>query len=225
MAKNNEEYQFKEEGEYLGESPEPITPPDLGVTTKPSRSLLDKLPVKNRKIIIIIGIVVVIFFIMQIVKLFSPSPKEKIQPQQPSALEATQPQSANISALTEKYKTEETKISDLQNEVEDMKTTVNNMNKMVYDLNTTVQQLTVEVQKLIAERDALMQTMKGKRTPYHIKAIVPGRAWLETTHGVNTTVRIGTSLGKYGNVTEIDDQNGMVTTNKGAVIRYGANDL
>lgn len=228
MVKNTEEYQFKEEGEYIGETSEPIQTPEFEIPEKTRSFSPFKLPVKNKKTVIIVGIIVVIFLLMQVVKFFSSTPKQKIQERAPSAVETTPTpnlQSAGVNLLNEKFKSNESKILQMQNDMEDMKTTVTNMNKTVYDLNMMVQQLTAEVQKLIVEKKSLVETMKGKKTPYHIKAIVQGRAWLETNSGLNATVRVGTSLGKYGIVTEIDDQNGVVATDKGAKISYGANDL
>jgi intracellular multiplication protein IcmG len=63
-----------------------------------------------------------------------------------------------------------------------------------------------------------------QRPIYHIKAIVPGRAWLETGSGRTTTVRVGNKLSGYGTVTYISARDGLVILSSGEVIQYGIND-
>jgi hypothetical protein len=241
MAKNTEEYQLEEGGEYTEdegfESPQaraqraaPVAGAPASRTANSGPSGLPfNLPVKNKKMAIIIGVFVILFFIMQIIKLFSPGAKEKIQEQPVISVETNKkvsPVSADSSMLNERYLANDTKIQQLQKEMEDTKASIDSMNKTVYDLNTMIQQLTTEVQTLVAEKAMAQKTMKEKQTPYHIRAIVNGRAWLEANNGATTiTVRPGSSLGKYGKVSEIDDKNGLVNTDKGAVIRYGKNDM
>jgi intracellular multiplication protein IcmG len=60
-----------------------------------------------------------------------------------------------------------------------------------------------------------------KRTSYFVEAVVPGRAWLQTSNGRTVTVTIGERLNGYGLVTLIDPYTGNVKTSSGAMIRYG----
>jgi len=234
MAKNTEDYQLKEGSEYASdESFDSPTNPQRAASAggaigsmRPGAPF--NFPIKNKKVVVIIGFFVVLFFIMQVVKLFSSGSKSTIQDQQitSESNQKTDIQASGIRSLNEKYSVVEANIQQLQKDMDEAKTNVVEMNKSLYDLNITVQQLTAEVQKIIAEKVAIKKTMSGKKTPYHIRAIVNGRAWLETDNGIDTiTVRAGSNLGKYGKVEEVDDKNGIVTTDKGAVIRHGKNDL
>ena len=232
MAKNTEDYKLNESSEYASdenfEAPTSRPAPAAGRMGSIPPRMPPGFPIKNKKVAIIIGLFVGLFFIMQIVKLFSSGSKEKNNEQQITSETMQNPdlQSSGISVLNEKYSSAETKIYQLQKDLDDTKASIAEMNKSMYDLSITVQQLTAEMHKIIAEKAAVRETIKEKRTPYHIRAIVNGRAWLETNSGTETiTVRAGSNLGRYGKVKEVDDQNGVVTTDKGAVIRYGKNDM
>jgi hypothetical protein len=232
MAKNTEDYKLNENSEYASdenfEAPTSRPAPSAGKMGSIPPRMPPGFPIKNKKMAVIIGLFVGLFFIMQVVKLFSSGSKEKIKEQQVTSAAIQEPdlQSSSIRVLNEKYSSAETKIQQLQKDVDDTRSSIAEMNKSMYDLNITVQQLTAEIHKIISEKAAVQETMKGKKTPYHVRAIVNGRAWLETDNGINTiTVRTGSNLGRYGKVKEVDDRNGVVTTDKGAIIRYGKNDM
>ena len=59
---------------------------------------------------------------------------------------------------------------------------------------------------------------------YHLKAILPGRAWVESSEGEAETVSVGDSIENYGQVTAIDPDQGIVSTASGKMIRYGERD-
>jgi|GEM_PF-3255829 len=236
MVKNNEEYKFEDSSEYTDnenfEAPAKVQRTFGGEKMGASDGAKPPFPIKNKKMVIIIAIFVGLFLITQLVKLFS-RPKETAKEQttivstpipKQSAADTTSP---GISALSGKYAANEEKIQQLQKDVEDIKTDVVEVNKAIYNLSVAVQQLTNEVQKLSSKQTPTIQkNIREKRTPYHIRAIVNGRAWLEVGSGINAiTVRIGSNLGQYGKVNNIDEINGIVSTDRGAIIRYGNNDV
>lgn len=105
-----------------------------------------------------------------------------------------------------------------------------NLNRSVNTLATTVQSLNDSVQQLVAKQTKATQVKKVKRdTPpkvlYHVKAIVPGMAWLESSAGQTIAVRVGQNLPGYGVVRLISPKDGMVITSWGTVIQYGVNDF
>lgn len=59
---------------------------------------------------------------------------------------------------------------------------------------------------------------------YHVKAVIPGRAWLESNFGNTTSVKVGDSLKNYGYIVSINTNTGNVDTSSGRVIKYGPND-
>ena len=58
------------------------------------------------------------------------------------------------------------------------------------------------------------------RKQYSIQAIISGRAWLKTQQGNVITVTQGDIVPGYGEVTDIDVDNGVVRTGSGAVFGY-----
>jgi hypothetical protein len=59
---------------------------------------------------------------------------------------------------------------------------------------------------------------------YHLKALIPGRAWLQTREGATATVTLGDRLPGYGIIQTINTDSGIVTTSSGNVIVYGPKD-
>ncbi|MBN2690012.1 MAG: hypothetical protein JXR42_05415 [Gammaproteobacteria bacterium] len=105
--------------------------------------------------------------------------------------------------------------------------------KVIIGLNKTIQSLQLEVQQL--RRDVMRLNYHKKlldlknsikpRERYHIRAIVPGRAWLISDRGDEVSVRMGSKLGPYGKVVAIDWQKGLVRTSSNLNIDYGSNDI
>ncbi len=56
---------------------------------------------------------------------------------------------------------------------------------------------------------------------YFVTAIIPGRAWLQSSNGQTVTVVAGDTLPGYGTITEIDPQKGIVQTSVGITLQYG----
>ena len=75
-----------------------------------------------------------------------------------------------------------------------------------------------EQAKLLAEKK-LAPPMK-----YYIRAVVEGRAWLQTDDGGEATVSVGQTLKDYGTVLAIYVNQGMVTTSSGRVISFKENE-
>jgi hypothetical protein len=56
---------------------------------------------------------------------------------------------------------------------------------------------------------------------YTVEAVVPQRAWLQTSDGSTMTVMMGDEVPHLGTVVAIDPYSGNVTTSSGTVIKYG----
>lgn len=105
-----------------------------------------------------------------------------------------------------------------------------NVNRSMNTLTQSVQSLDASVKQLVANQNKAKKVKKVKKEVppsviYHVKAIVPGMAWLESSAGQTVTVRVGHSLPGYGVVRLISPKDGMVITSSGAVIQYGVNDF
>jgi intracellular multiplication protein IcmG len=93
-------------------------------------------------------------------------------------------------------------------------------------INNQIQVIANEVRGIAAERGLggrnISLTTTG--TAYHLKALVPGRAWVQSAHGALTSVTIGDRLPGYGIIQMINIAQGIVTTSSGAIIQYGQRD-
>lgn len=107
------------------------------------------------------------------------------------------------------------------------------------DLNAKMEELAMVVEELQkgiiqqkeaaekAKQELLAKKSKPKARPipvYHLKAIVPNRAWIESDEGITETVKVGDQLYGYGFVEIISPRQGLVVTSNGSVIQYGVND-
>jgi intracellular multiplication protein IcmG len=126
-------------------------------------------------------------------------------------------------AMEEVSKKDLDKISELAN-------TVSRSQQDISDINQAVNQLTASMQQVLTEIQSLKAKPKKKKpsgplTVYHVRAIVPGRAWLESANGKNLTLRVGDRLNGYGTVEAISPQQGTVMMSNGSTIQYGVNDF
>lgn len=223
-----EEYKFKEEEYDVGEKEQPPTEPPVEEKKPPLPKF--KLPI-NKRILVILGIIVVVFIIFQFVK-----PKKIEQPTTPPTITtaepgAQMPVTGQFPELMQKFNENSAKINNIQDELTKTQTVISKLDSAVYNLNTAVQELSKAVQDVTKKQARMQVTGKGKpkvRVPkvvYHLKAVVPGRAWLESSDGTIVTVRPGSKLNDYGTVTEINDRQGIVKTDLGLVIKYGVGDI
>ncbi|MBU0456260.1 MAG: hypothetical protein ABIH77_01210 [Pseudomonadota bacterium] len=58
---------------------------------------------------------------------------------------------------------------------------------------------------------------------YFVKAVIPGRAWVQAADGSSMSVTVGDSVPGYGRVTGIDAFSGKLSTSSGISIQYGLN--
>jgi intracellular multiplication protein IcmG len=102
----------------------------------------------------------------------------------------------------------------------------------IYDIGKNVNQLTIAMQQVLVEMQKLKAPPKvkpkkklSKPVVYHIRAIVPGRVWIESAKGKSVTLRVGDRLDGYGTVEVISPRQGMVVMSNGSYIQYGVNDF
>lgn len=60
---------------------------------------------------------------------------------------------------------------------------------------------------------------KVKEITYKLQAVVEGRAWIESSSGINSTVKVGDIIKDYGVVTKIDVVNSIINTSSGKTIK------
>jgi len=134
---------------------------------------------------------------------------------------------SQISAGEEKISGQLNKIADTFSE---QQASLNNLNKAIGDLTTVMAFLSKNVDEIVVntkkpEKKIVKKVVKApKKIIYHVKSIIPGRAWLESTDGQTVSVRVG-NLVNGSRVGAILSRQGMVLLNSGEVIQYGTNDI
>ncbi|KPJ67707.1 MAG: hypothetical protein AMJ43_03480 [Coxiella sp. DG_40] len=213
-----EEYKLKEE---YGTEPSAQKPEQPKGPKYTKRIPKIKLPI-NKKLITVIGIIIALFIVYQFIR---PKPTKELAPS-PEDFQASITQ--QLSELTQKFNQNSAKITNIEDELDKIQSLASKTDEVVNNLNTTVSELSKTVQQLSLEQKTAEITKIGKIKPkviYHVRAIVPGRAWLEAEDGTTVTVRLGSKLNNYGTVTDIDVHEGTVKTDLGFVIKHGVNDI
>jgi hypothetical protein len=151
---------------------------------------------------------------------------------QPSALlNNDQAEQAQV-AIQKKLSAVEQEVSSNREQLLSLKNAISQAQQDVSGISQNVNQLTVSMQQVLAEIQQLKAPkIKPKKKPvktlalYHIRAIVPGRVWLEADNGKSVTLRVGGKLEGYGTVEVISPSQGMVLMSNGSYIQYGVNDF
>jgi intracellular multiplication protein IcmG len=218
---SEEEYKLKEE---YGAEPLPPKPKESeqpkGLEFR-KRIPKIKFPI-NKKLVIVISIIIALFIIYQFI---APKPSKQLAPS-PEDFQTSVTQ--QLSELTQKFNRNSAKITNIEDELNRIQSLASKTDEVVNNLNTAVSELSKIVQQLTLEQKTVEITKVRKIKPkitYHVRAIVPGRAWLEADDGTTVTVRPGSKLNDYGTVTKIDAREGIIRTDLGFVIKHGINDI
>lgn len=119
-----------------------------------------------------------------------------------------------------------------QQTIDQMQTSINSLQDAVGALNSTLgdvsQQLTTTLNKVAQPVvRTVVKTVPVVAPPprpvYTIRALVPGRAWLQSTDGQSITVVNGDTVPGYGTVQDIDLNGGQVVLSDGTLIGYNLN--
>lgn len=244
--KGPDEYQYPPEeyykgGEYLpDDNLEPLEP---GESPKAARSGGAK------RILWLIGFVLAIVIVYLILSylntqraadLSQPTPTEataSIPPTTQNNLQQVTPPSqpvtvenpttdAEIQRLTMQNQANQQTIAGMQNQITQLQSQISDLTNSLSTLGNQIQVIANEIRAIGIDRSISGRSMAVTNgIVYHVKALVPGRAWIEAPNGKNArTVTIGDRLPGYGIVQTINPTQGIVTTSSGAVIEYGSND-
>lgn len=190
---------------------------------------------RNKRILgaVAVAVVALVVFI-----LFSGN-KTKVISQQPEAAPVSQVAAPSpelvgqMSGLQQQVEANASAVNNMKAQVQDLQTqlqTSNNANQQlanaVRDLATQMQTMNAAVDKLTHPpvKKVVKKVVPVRPIHYFLKAVVPGRAWIQNSDGVAQTIRVGDNLPQYGVVISVDAEQGMVLTSSGKVIGYGEND-
>ena len=141
----------------------------------------------------------------------------------------------NYDALNQKISKIETNASQNDIKLTNLSNSINVVQENVVAVDGNVKQVSNILQQELAQIEQLKQAFnkpvkhhKSKKPnviKYHIRAMVPGRAWIESADGrYSKTLKAGDELNGYGTVDYILYKDGMVLMSDGSYIQYGEND-
>lgn len=234
--KEPDEYQLPED-EFEGQDhveefvEEPITQPRNRISSV----------FRYKKILVVLGLIIAIIIVYEVSNMFDKQPAQPQVPQQaPVAQPApvatntnqladlsnqTQNLNSAMSALMQQSNANKSNIQVLQNGLVQLETNQKQLNQQLSAISSSLQQIETKIAQLTAPKP---KVAKAKYTPpppvYHLKAVLPGRAWLQSNHNKTITVTVGDYLSGYGTVTWINSDLGAVSTSSGKIIRYGTDD-
>lgn len=128
---------------------------------------------------------------------------------------------AHSSATASQIKTLQGQVLDMQNALSQTQSTNQQLQKSVVALTGQLNTLSAEMNNLIANARS---AKPGKRIVFHLRAVVPDRAWITTNTGETMSVTVGDRIEQYGTVSAIDAGRGIIETSTGRTIKYGQND-
>lgn len=124
-----------------------------------------------------------------------------------NAIRQTQANSAQIVEIKQKISSSEQKLEELTKQL-------TSMNQSITDINKKMTK---------TKKKAKVRKQPVKLINYYLKAMVHGRAWIESEAGDYLTVKVGDKLDTYGVITSFDDINGQIRTSSGRDINYANN--
>lgn len=194
-------------------------------------NISQKMPfLKNKRILLVIAGIIILFIVIHLFSNKTPDtttapPLTSTIPTQPEEISPlNEPSLQSLKSHSDKL---ESQVSELRSELTDMQSTMNQTQSENQQLRQSISQLSTQVNQLTIALSQLSKIKTQKSTPritFHLRAVLPDRAWLTSRGGKSLTVTIGDHIPQYGTVTAIDSRNGIVETSSGRKIEYGVND-
>lgn len=184
---------------------------------------------KHKRMVFIVGGAILVLILFKIMtgdhhqKVIVQKPVAKVTHKQPSQFSA---QLGNLKqdqmASQESINAVQTQIQGMHSALSQMSAQNKNVDQALIALADQIKTLTTEVK---AQKHAPVK--KGPPSPeliYHVRAVIPGRAWIIGSNRLTQSVTVGDHVPDYGTVTGIDSMSGTITTSSGKKIVLGAND-
>lgn len=134
-----------------------------------------------------------------------------------------------VGQVGQRFSRNEAEIRHLKVSVEHVEDSISALDDTITDLSFRIDALSKTLKQLQAaavakQQKAAQVAPKKPDVVFHLKAAVRGRAWLQDLQGRNFSVKMGDSVPPLGRVILIDPIQGVVLTDKDAIITYGEND-
>ena len=233
----DDEYQFPQE-EYAqasvsptvsetSESPESLGTPQAGGGHGAPAWLANLSPTMKRVILIVIAVIVIIILFRvfsgnkQSMPILQPAP-------QPVVIQPINTDSQMLSSLNASSTQTESQINKLNEQISNLQSMIDQAQANNEKLSASVAQLTTQVNNIAQQLSGVMQKLMPKKAHsvvFHLRAVLPDRAWISSDHGKSLSITIGDQVPTYGTIKSIDAKNGVIETSSGRKIVYGSNDF
>lgn len=132
-----------------------------------------------------------------------------------------------VTRLQENAEANESQLNRLQHHIANLDDKLKKMQAGQQVLNANISNLNSQLQQLVTQLNNTGKPAKKTHIVleevlpvYHLRAVIPGRAWLESDQGELLTVAIGDKLQGYGRIYQINAQQGVVSTTSGKMIGF-----
>lgn len=234
--KSPDEYEYPSEEYYKGSEyipdEEPLEPLETGIPKRPFIS---------RRILLLSGLALAVVFVYLLLSFTGSRRAELAQPtpvaQTPIPVQQAAPVQQVVAApdptqtqafqnVAQQTQINQQNIANLQNQMQQLQSQLGDITNSISNLNNQLQTIANEIRAISIDRSLKNRNLSLAVTgiAYSLKALVPGRAWLQARDGSTTTVTLGDRLPGYGIIQSINTDQGIVTTSSGALIGYGSKD-
>ncbi len=244
----DDEFQFEDFDKF--ESPDDesahVDPSAASVANKFDTSLSDK---KDHRKMIVIAIVLIILLGFGLNSLLGhiggvKIPKENSQLNAPKSEEQitvapntalvtasapvvapTPPLASEMEHLNDVISAQQQSMSQMQASINALQESVGALNGSLTDLSSQMTDVLnkIPVKAVPRPKAAVITPVAPPRPVFSIRALVPGRAWLQSNDGQSITVIDGDQVPGYGSVQDIDLNAGQVVLSDGTIIGYNLN--
>ncbi len=142
-----------------------------------------------------------------------------------ASVNAPPPLSSDIDRLNDVISAQQQSMSQMQASINALQESVGALNGSLTDLSSQMTQVLNKIPAKVVSRPkaAVMMPVAPPRPVFSIRALVPGRAWLQSNDGQSITVIDGDTVPGYGSVQDIDLNAGQVVLSDGTIIGYNLN--
>lgn len=240
------EYEFKETGEPQTDIDDELEAELLEDTTDRKPSILQNRLVKRIGIIVVLLIAVAIVYqFLTPSKVQTEAKQQEVQTQTtvvtkpaevaPAIVAAQADVQREVDVLAQSSVAIEDQVKQLQTDMQSLNLRMDQLATALNDVTSKLQNYVDKVQALqeqsttkkvstVIHKKKVVKKASGPKAFYEVKAVVPGRAWVQSNAGRLTTVKVGDRLAGYGIIRSINADTGIVGTSSGRRIKYGPND-
>jgi intracellular multiplication protein IcmG len=154
---------------------------------------------------------------------------QPVKPRESTLTNVSEQIAAKLDSLDKRTATNQAEIqkiepanNEIKNSLVTITTQLNTVNHSLATISQQLQQLTEQLKPPVRKVSRRMVPIRP-RTTYYVKAVIPGRAWLQDNRGNTTTVSQGDTVPGYGTVLSINPQTGTLETSSGFYIQYKPN--